>query len=162
MTAHQALSHPFVAGELKKEGEDKGSDLLPIVKKNFNARRTLHAAIDTVRAINKLREGQHGMMEGAKATEPARGAPPLANVNNGDGADKAMSMDRDSGYGTATDGRSSTSGTDVTRSETRDADGDVRMKGVERNTGQGQTEAQILAQTRKIAETTKGLWQSKR
>jgi hypothetical protein len=35
------------------------------------------------------------------------------------------------------------------------------MKGVERNTGQGQTAAQIEAQTRKIAETTKGLWQGK-
>ena len=34
-----------------------GGDLLPVIKKNFNARRTLHAAIDTIRAINKLREG---------------------------------------------------------------------------------------------------------
>jgi calcium/calmodulin-dependent protein kinase I len=48
------------------------------------------------------------------------------------------------------------------RSDTRDADGDVKMKGVERNSGQGQTEAQIEAQKRKIAETTKGLWQGKR
>ncbi len=28
-----------------------------MIKKNFNARKTLHAAIDTIRAINKLREG---------------------------------------------------------------------------------------------------------
>jgi len=86
MTAHEALQHPFVAGwarataangEAGAEGEvlDKGTNLLPTVKKNFNARRTLHAAIDTVRAINKLREGQ--FMNGVRSREPAvkRGGP---------------------------------------------------------------------------------------
>ncbi|KAI9777427.1 MAG: hypothetical protein M1835_005237 [Candelina submexicana] len=53
MTTHEALSHPFVA----EEPAANESDLLPVIKKNFNARRTLHAAIDTIRAINKLREG---------------------------------------------------------------------------------------------------------
>lgn len=45
-------------------------DLLPVVKKNFNARRTLHKAIDTVRAINKLREGGGLMMEGGMNVDP--------------------------------------------------------------------------------------------
>src|ERR1700709_724877 len=87
MTAHEALSHPFVAGEqVGKDGKDgKGSDLLPVVKKNFNARRTLHAAIDTVRAINKLREGQSGMMDGVVSTNPAGGAQPLRRGNNDSG-----------------------------------------------------------------------------
>ena len=41
------------------------------MKKNFNARRTLHAAIDTIRAINKLREGgAAGLMEGAMSVGP--------------------------------------------------------------------------------------------
>ncbi len=44
-------------------------DLLPVVKKNFNARRTLHAAIDTIRAINKLREGGGAMMGVAMAVD---------------------------------------------------------------------------------------------
>jgi hypothetical protein len=169
MTAHEALQHPFVAGEHRKEGEDRGNDLLPTVKKNFNARRTLHAAIDTVRAINKLREGQHhaGMMDGANSADPPQGAPALATAaSNGSGA---MSGSRDSGYGTA-DGGSNISGSNNVsapinippRSDTRDADGDVKMKGVDRNSGQGQTTAQIEAQTRKIAETSKGLWQSRR
>ena len=74
MTAHEALSHPFVAeprGRGAEEGE--GSDLLPVIKKNFNARRTLHAAIDTIRAINKLREGgAAGMMDGALSKDPNR------------------------------------------------------------------------------------------
>jgi calcium/calmodulin-dependent protein kinase I len=153
ITAHQALSHPFVAGEAKKDGNDKGSDLLPIVKKNFNARRTLHAAIDTVRAINKLREGQHGMMDGAASHDPPAGAQPLSEANGPPAPPKG----RDSGYGTA-DG---SSGAEPTRSDTRDAEGDVKMKGVERNTGQGQTVAQIEAQKRKIAETSIGLWQGK-
>ncbi|KAH6623567.1 kinase-like domain-containing protein [Chaetomium tenue] len=85
MTAHEALQHPFVAGwalvSAGGEGADKGTNLLPTVKKNFNARRTLHAAIDTVRAINKLREGQAGgFMNGVRSREPARGSP-AANAN---------------------------------------------------------------------------------
>lgn len=70
ITAHQALSHPFIAEPLDPSLNANGPgarDLLPTIKKNFNARRTLHAAIDTVRAINKLREGGAagmGMMDG--------------------------------------------------------------------------------------------------
>ena len=74
MTAHEALSHPFVdemARQQRGEGAKGGGDLLPVIKKNFNARRTLHAAIDTVRAINKLREGgAAGLMEGAMSQQP--------------------------------------------------------------------------------------------
>ncbi|KAI9799022.1 MAG: hypothetical protein M1825_004918 [Sarcosagium campestre] len=67
MTSHEALSHPFVAEVL----HEKEADLLPIVKKNFNARRTLHTAIDTIRAINKLREGGGAaMMDGAMSIDP--------------------------------------------------------------------------------------------
>lgn len=150
ITAHQALSHPFVAGQVKKDGDGKGNDLLPTVKKNFNARRTLHAAIDTVRAINKLREGQHGMMDGAVSRDPPAGAKPFEEDVNPAPAPQG----RDSGYG-------GSSGAETMRSDTRDADGDVKMKGVERNSGQGQTEAQIEAQKRKIAETTMGLWQKR-
>ena len=65
MTAHEALSHPFVA----EETQEKAADLLPMIKKNFNARKTLHAAIDTIRAINKLREGG-AMMSGAMSVDP--------------------------------------------------------------------------------------------
>jgi len=155
MTAHEALSHAFVAGEQPgRDGKDgKGSDLLPVVKKNFNARRTLHAAIDTVRAINKLREGQHGMMDGVVSTDPPRGAKPLNQQGKDDSGVGGMGigddgqMDTDSGYGT---GGASAS--------TAQNGGDTHMRGVERNSGQGQTQAQIEAQTRKIAETTKGLW----
>lgn len=58
MTAHDALRHPFVAGNVSNGNSHEGQNLLPTVKKNFNARRTLHAAIDTIRAINKLKERQ--------------------------------------------------------------------------------------------------------
>ena len=157
MTAHQALSHPFVAGvQPGAEGDGKGSDLLPVVKKNFNARRTLHAAIDTVRAINKLREGQGGMMDGIVSNDPARGAKPLqtTHTNNdsgvggmGLGEDGAMdTTPADAGHGSG--GARSGSG----------GFGGMFMRGVERTSGQGQTEAQIEAQKRKIAETSKGLW----
>lgn len=80
MTAHEALTHPWIADmDTPAEGEE---DLLPTVKKNFNARRTLHAAIDTIRAINQLRAGgAAGMMEGVmKSAEPRRGPPPNLNV----------------------------------------------------------------------------------
>lgn len=73
MTAHDALSHPFVAEPRDIGDNGPNADLLPVIKKNFNARRTLHAAIDTIRAINKLREGgAAGMMEGAMSIDPAR------------------------------------------------------------------------------------------
>lgn len=67
ITAHEALQHPWISNELSSK---QGEDLLPTVKKNFNARRTLHKAIDTVRAINKLREGGGLMMDGANSFEP--------------------------------------------------------------------------------------------
>lgn len=70
MTAHQALAHEWIAGPINGRGEQ---DLLPTVKKNFNARRTLHKAIDTVRAINQLRAGgAMGLMDGAHSAQPDR------------------------------------------------------------------------------------------
>ncbi|KAG9640460.1 calcium/calmodulin dependent protein kinase-like protein, partial [Aureobasidium melanogenum] len=70
MTAHEALSHDWIAGPAQERGNE---DLLPTVKKNFNARRTLHKAIDTVRAINQLRAGGGmGMMDGAQSHRPER------------------------------------------------------------------------------------------
>ena len=163
MTAHEALQHPFVVRKEEREKEGDQSDLLPVVKKNFNARRTLHAAIDTVRAINKLREGQGGLMSGAKTNEPDS-----ANVGKGGmlalaaEAKKAAQKDdeveqyerkEDSGYRTA-------SGT------SKDADGDVNMLGgftglPTKKSGQGQTTAEIEAQTKRIQETAAGLWQKK-
>jgi calcium/calmodulin-dependent protein kinase I len=174
MTAHEALSHPFVAGDMSRKEGEKGGDLLPNVKKNFNARRTLHAAIDTVRAINKLREGQHGMMDGKMSQDPSRGARAFS-----DGLKKS-SGDADSGYGTAEgsgggdrmrDGNGFGPGDGDADLRVKDGEGDVQMgggsdglypgRGVERLSGQGQTDAQIRAQERKIAETTKGLWQGR-
>jgi calcium/calmodulin-dependent protein kinase I len=74
-TAHQALQHPWITG--KHDAADatasRGVDLLPNVRKNFNARVKLHAAIDTIRAINQLRAGQGigaKMMDGARSAEP--------------------------------------------------------------------------------------------
>ncbi|PNP44573.1 CAMK/CAMK1 protein kinase [Trichoderma gamsii] len=94
ITAHEALQHPFVAGLAPSDGA--GENLLPTIKKNFNARRTLHAAIDTVRAINKLREAQNLMMDGARSQEPTRnrGAGPNvpAPVNGVRKDDSAISM----------------------------------------------------------------------
>lgn len=157
MTAHEALSHPFVSGmQAGAAGKDgKGSDLLPIVKKNFNARRTLHAAIDTVRAINKLREGQAGMMDGVVSTKPSGGAAALGRSRNNDsgfggmnvGEESAMDVDSEYGAGPGTGGPISAAPAF-----------DSQMRGIERNSGQGQTQAQIEAQKRKIAEATKGLW----
>lgn len=92
-----------------------------MVKKNFNARRTLHAAIDTIRAINKLREGGAAGMNGG----------------NGDGKKKEEEEEQVVGEG-----------------------GD-RMEIDSRGHGRGQTEEQIRAQERRVAETTRGLWQSR-
>ncbi|MCJ1236586.1 hypothetical protein MMC14_004567 [Varicellaria rhodocarpa] len=127
MTAHEALSHPFVLE--KGTGEDGTTeDLLPVVKKNFNARRTLHAAIDTIRAINKLREGgAAGMMNGALSKDPHRGAD--SGVKN-----HHPQEDKVTGEG-----------------------GD-RMEIESRGHARGQTEEMIREQHRRVQETTRGLW----
>jgi len=151
LTAHEALSHPFVAGDISgATGTGPGAgaaDLLPVVKKNFNARRTLHAAIDTVRAINKLREGQqHGLMDGVTSTDPARGARPLVaradaeDSGVGLAADAQMDVDVDSGPGVGVSGLDS---------------GDGAGAGAG-----GMVERHAQTQSRKITEstTTKGLW----
>lgn len=70
MTAHEALQHAWVNPPYDSLKRGPGEDLLPTVKKNFNARRTLHRAIDTVRAINKLREGGGFMMDGVMSIDP--------------------------------------------------------------------------------------------
>ncbi|KAH8199420.1 hypothetical protein TruAng_006415 [Truncatella angustata] len=145
MTAHEALSHAFVAGFNLSPDGDKGQNLLPTVKKNFNARRTLHAAIDTVRAINKLREGQlQAMMDGARSKEPTPGAPALTSQQNK--ADSGVGMGgtrngQDSGYGGS--------------STNADSEGDVEMGGtdVPASLRPGQP-------TNKVVETSRGLWQA--
>jgi len=70
MTAHEALQHTWINPPYDQSKMRSGEDLLPTVKKNFNARRTLHRAIDTVRAINKLREGGGFMMDGVMSIDP--------------------------------------------------------------------------------------------
>jgi calcium/calmodulin-dependent protein kinase I len=154
ITAYEALQHPFVLSEPSgQDGEGRGSDLLPVVKKNFNARRTLHAAIDTVRAINKLREGHLGLMDGVASKDPESGAAPLNRDSGrgGMGLGPNGEMDVDSGYAT-----SSATGAPISAPPTFQAH--AHPPGVERLSGRGQTEAQIQAQARKIEETTKGLW----
>ncbi len=147
MTAHEALQHPFVAGWARAGADgdaDKGQNLLPTVKKNFNARRTLHAAIDTVRAINKLREGQ--FMNGAKSREPNKrkdgpASPTPPSVRKDDsGISVSSGQGKDSGYST--------------QPET-DANGDVTM---------GDAPVEVPASLRpgseanRVVETSRGLW----
>ncbi|KAI4116507.1 MAG: hypothetical protein LQ345_003086 [Seirophora villosa] len=132
MTSHQALSHPFVAEPAANSPADASlsanPDLLPIIKKNFNARRTLHAAIDTIRAINKLREGgaAMGMMDGMLSRDPKRD-----NDGGGDGGGK---------------------------SEGGGGGGGDPMEIDSRGNARGQTEEMIRAQERKVRETARGLW----
>lgn len=130
MTAHEALSHDWIAGPEGGRGEQ---DLLPTVKKNFNARRTLHKAIDTVRAINQLRAGGLGMMDGAQSTHPQR-------VHDTLEAAKPHSEDVD-----MTDAHGGGDGTH-----------DSAVVLDPRGNGMGQTEAQIQEQQRRIEQTVKG------
>lgn len=147
MTAHEALNHPWIKEddepkEEKMEGGEK-VDLLPTVRKNFNARVKLHAAIDTIRAINQLRAGQGAaQMNGAKSAEPARGrpGPPLP------AQPKADEMEGVEGTGQL----GSEGGKPQEAAEKMDIDS--------RGHGRGQTEEQIKEQERKIRETMQGLW----
>lgn len=151
MTAHQALQHPWIKPEdpaSPEKAPGEGQDLLPTVKKNFNARRTLHKAIDTVRAINKLREGgglMAGHMDGAMSVDPK----PKAEMVNGSkvlndqgqqihGEEAVGGGEHDAGAG----------------------DGDA-MEVDSRGNARGQTEDQIQRQQQKITDTVRGLWSSK-
>lgn len=132
MTAHEALSHEWIAGPEGGRGEE---DLLPTVKKNFNARRTLHKAIDTVRAINQLRAGGLGMMDGAQSTNPKR----FDEVVNA-----AKPKDED---------------VDMADADTGEGKGTAEVVMIDpRGNGRGQTEEQIREQQRRIDETTKEFW----
>jgi calcium/calmodulin-dependent protein kinase I len=145
MTAHEALNHPWVKeddAQTKEERKEDGDkvDLLPTVKKNFNARVKLHAAIDTIRAINQLRAGQGAaQMNGAASREPPKGVPgpPLPELN------KDSEMEGVEGTGQlGTDGAQGVDAMDIDP----------------RGHGRGQTEEQIREQERRIRETTSALW----
>jgi serine/threonine protein kinase len=146
MTAHGALTHPWIkedesAQKGQPEGKGEKVDLLPTVRKNFNARVKLHAAIDTIRAINQLRAGQGAaMMNGARSAEPGRGqpGPPLP------AQPKADEME-------GVEGTGQLGSTDVpSHGDAMDLD--------PRGHGRGQTEQQIKEQERRIRETMGNLW----
>lgn len=149
MTAHEALQHPFVVGYMGGDGTDKGANLLPTVKKNFNARRTLHAAIDTVRAINKLREGQAvGLMDGAKSQEPAKGAP-----GRGAGPGEAGGRREDSAAASKMRSRANDSGYSTQQ------DNDVSMSDAPPlNANHVPVSLRPGMEVNKVVETSKGLW----
>lgn len=147
MTAHEALNHPWVKEvdavvQTGEDGEKQKVDLGPMVRKNFNARVKLHAAIDTIRAINQLRAGQGAaQMNGARSAEPARGqpGPPVPAPH------KAEEME-------GVEGTGELGSKDVTPHPTQPMDLDPR------GNGRGQTEQQIKEQERKIRETMSSMW----
>ena len=167
MTAHQALSHPWIKEEDKvTEGEERQrkneTDLLPTVKKNFNARIKLHAAIDTIRAINQLRAaGREAMMNGGRSRNPQGGAPPAGNAKPGldgqgaqgefhDASDEVRNMNdirpkADEMEGVEGTGQLQDGGPDAMQIDSR-------------GNGRGQTAEQIRQQEMKIKDTIVGLW----
>ena len=132
MTAHEALSHPWIA-DTAAVIRGEGMDLLPVVKKNFNARRTLHAAIDTIRAINQLRAGGAAGMNAAAANRNRENQNPEARRNAAQKAGIAQPEEEDVNEGDAME---------------IDSRGDAR----------GQTEEMIREQERRIRETSQGIW----
>ncbi|KIW61004.1 hypothetical protein PV05_01175 [Exophiala xenobiotica] len=154
MTAHQALQHPWIKPEdptSPEKAAGEGQDLLPTVKKNFNARRTLHKAIDTVRAINKLREGgglMAGHMDGAMSVDPK----PKAEMVNGS---KVLND-----QGQQIQGEEARGGTGPAQAEEGGHDPDA-MEIDSRADARGQTEDQIRRQQKKIADTVSGFWGSR-
>ena len=148
MTAHQSLQHPWVKTDTDpaspEKGPGDGQDLLPNVKKNFNARRTLHKAIDTVRAINKLREGgglMAGHMDGAMSVDPK---PKPEDVNGS----KVLNA-----QGQTVQGEEARGPQQHHDSDAMDIDS--------RGHGHGQTQEQILRQTKKVQDAVSGMWSSR-
>ena len=130
MTAQEALNHRWIADMQSGAGED----LLPVIKKNFNARRTLHAAIDTIRAINQLRgvAGTPMVLEKLKKQQE--------QTQNGDGG----------GHGD--DGSVAENG----QRQQRPRYQNQRMDS--RSNARGQTEEMIIEQQRRIMETQQKIW----
>lgn len=57
ITAHEALSHPFLLSALAPSTQPSTLDLLPGIKAGFDAKKTFRRAIFTVRAANALKGG---------------------------------------------------------------------------------------------------------
>ena len=174
MTAHEALSHPFVDWDKRKEmiergelpGQEvapgstpgdivmgRGGDLLPTVKKNFNARRTLHAAIDTIRAINKLREGgAAGLMEGAISADPRRQNRLQSQQPGAPAGDGGEAME-----GVQHHGPSTQASTAAPQPSAIPGAGVLKQLDP-RGNARGQTEEMIRAQQKRVEETARGLW----
>lgn len=131
-TAYEALQHPWVNLAYDSGKVGSGEDLLPTVKKNFNARRTLHRAIDTVWAINKLREGGGFMMDGVMSVDPNP-----ERVNGGDIITEKQHAPLPAPV---------------------NARGPTQMQIDSRGNARGQTEEQIRAQERRVKEMVAGLW----
>ena len=151
MTSHTALQHPWIKPVDPTSPETPvggGQDLLPTVKKNFNARRTLHKAIDTVRAINKLREGGGLMhMDGAMSLDPK----PKAEVVDGS---KVMNDQGEPMEGVAQGGSG-----EIDNQEGGGPVGGVDAMEIDsRGNARGQTEEQIKQQESKIRDTVGSLW----
>jgi calcium/calmodulin-dependent protein kinase I len=165
MTSHQALQHPWIKGvdplsPQQKGPEGKEEDLLPVVKKNFNARRTLHKAIDTVRAINKLREGGGLMMDGAMSVDP-KPKPEMVNgsqVTSGDDGGQPMEGVAQGSQPAPPEGKGGSTPRAGANGQSQDQrDGD-EMEIDSRGDARGQTQQQIWAQEKKVKETVTGLW----
>ena len=162
MTAHQALQHGWIkqidpTSPEKPQGE--GADLLPVVKKNFNARRTLHKAIDTVRAINKLREGgglMMGHMDGAMSVDPK----PKPEMVNGSRVMNEQGQPMEGVEGVAQGGSGALEPMKPNPMG-RAGDGDA-MEIDSRGNARGQTEEQIRLQEKKVRDTVSGLWSRNR
>ena len=187
MTAHEALQHQFLAGYDRRNGgpgaaaggANDETNLLPTVKKNFNARRTLHAAIDTVRAINKLREGGlQGRMDGARSREPVRANNPGSNASANSAAagsrvpappSMPLSSNGDSGGGgQAVHKNDSGYGTQIEKERMGGLAGGGGGGGVGGSGDVSMNDALSLSsvpvslrpgmEVNKVVETTKGLW----
>ena len=161
MTAHQALQHEWIkpidpSSPEKAQGD--GEDLLPVIKKNFNARRTLHKAIDTVRAINKLREGgglMAGHMDGMMSVDPK----PKVEMVNGSKVMDDQGQQMEGLEGMAHGGSGAL---DPAKHHTGGGgDGDA-MEIDSRSNGRGQTEEQIRLQEKKVRDTVSGMWSKNR
>jgi calcium/calmodulin-dependent protein kinase I len=161
MTAHQALQHAWIkpidpSSPEKPSGD--GEDLLPVVKKNFNARRTLHKAIDTVRAINKLREGgalMAGHMGGAMSVDPK----PKAEMVNGSKVMDDQGQHMEGLEGMAHGGSGAL---DPVPNRPGGGGGRDAMDIDSRSNARGQTEEQIRLQEKKIHDTVSGMWTKNR
>lgn len=152
ITAREAINHRWLA-DMKAEA---GEDLLPVIKKNFNARKTLHAAIDTVRAINHLRSGADTPMRADRANKQQHEDNHRDHHQRRNNDDNTGNNNNDNSNHNHIKNNGNQNGNQAAHHDGEHNNEEIMIDS--RGNARGQTQEMIKEQQRRIFETQQNLW----